>query len=278
MTYSQIIHRLQAHQDYVYRQLFLNRNKDEIGWTILCTCLRGSQNYGLDHKDSDVDSVTIIVPTISTVVFSKTYSKEYTLDEEKLTVVDIRTYIEQLKKGNPALLETAYTDYFVVSNQDYSSYKEELREIGKELLYCQPKATAFSVIGNIFSCLKKCNTENNYDSKFLCNAYRLYEWLREYLKDELVFDSPFEMKNISFLQKYWSIRNDNDLRNFDSAENLKMIHTHTTTMKELLATNNLCELEKELGGTVCYLGATTDITFKKLLLWYLKVFREINKI
>ncbi len=278
MNYRQIIARLQRHQEYVHKQLFLDRDKNEIGWTVLCTCLRGSQNYGLDHKDSDVDSVTIIVPTICALAFSKTYSKEYTLDEEKLTVVDIRTYIEQLKKGNPALLETTYTDYFVVPDQSYSSYKEELREIGKKLLYCQPKTTAFSVIGNIFSCLKKCNTENNYDSKFLCNAYRLYEWLRAYLKDELDYNSPFEMKNISFLQKYWSIRNDNDLRNFDSAKNLKMIHTHTTTMKELLATNNLCELEKELGGTVCSLDTTTDITFEKLLLWYLKVFREINKI
>lgn len=278
MTYSQIIWQLKVHQEYVQKQLFLDRDKNEVGWTVLCTCLRGSQNYGLDHKDSDVDSITIIVPTICSLALSKSYSKEYSLNDEKLTVVDIRSYIEQLKKGNPALLETAYTDYFVVPEKEYKSYKEELHEIGKQLLYCQPKVTAFSAIGNIFTCLTKCNAENNYDSKLLCNAYRLYEWVRAYLKNELDLEAPFEMKNISFLQQYWFIRDGGDLRNFSRPANLEMIRTHTATMKELLVTTNCSELEKELNGMVCFLGARTEGCFSKLLVWYLKVFQEVNKI
>lgn len=272
MTYSQIIARLQAHQDYVYRQLFLNRNKDEVEWTILCTCLRGSQNYGLDHKDSDVDSVTIIVPTVHSLIMKHIYSKEYTLEKEKLTVVDIYSYIEYLKKGNPALLETTCTDYFVVPEKEYYSYKKDLCEMGKQLLYCQPKATAFSVIGNIFSLLNKVYRNDDYDVKAMSGAFRLYEWLVLYLKNELDKDAPFEMKESWFLREYW------DIRACDRVDDHEVVYNNTMAIRDALTTNDSEKLEEQLKAKPIMLESSANGVFQRLANWYLKVVQEVNKI
>lgn len=272
MTYSQVIQRLQVHQEYVHKQLFLNRNKDEIGWTILCTCLRGSQNYGLDHRDSDVDSVTIIVPTIHSLIMKHIYSKEYTLEKEKLTVVDIYSYIEHLKKSNPALLETTCTDYFVVPVEEYSSYKKELCELGKQLLYCQPKNTAFSVIGNIFSLLDKVYRNDDYDVKAMSGAFRLYEWLVLYLKNELDKDAPFEMKASCFLREYWNIRAG------DSVDDHEVVYNNTMAIRNALAANDSEKLAEQLKANPIMLEPLTNGVSQRLANWYLKVVQEVNKI
>lgn len=267
MTYTQIIERLRRHQEYI--ELCQD---DCLGWSILCTCLRGSQNYGLDHKYSDVDSLTIVVPTVRSLVLGKTFSKEYTLDKEKLTVVDIQSYVAQLKKANPALLETAFTDYFVTPDNKYNSYKDELKEIAKRLLYCRPKATVYSVIGNIFSFLKKVYRDDDYNAKAMCGAYRLYEWLKSYLKDELNYDAPFEMKDLWFLREYWN------MGNVDRGEDKEFIRQRTLLIKNLLATNNRKELEKQLDSKIINLEYKTEEPFDKLASWHLKVFQDINKV
>lgn len=267
--YHQIIERLKQHQEYIKNQLFEGNMSD---WSIFCTCLRGSQNYGLDHTYSDVDSLTIVVPTARSLVLGKTFSKEYTLDKEKLTVVDIQSYVSQLKKANPALLETTYTDYFIVPKEEYSSYKDELKNIGNDLLYYQPRATAFSVIGNIFSLLKKVYRNDDYDAKVMCDAYRLYEWLVSYLKDELDNDAPFEMKDPWFMYNYW------EMCIADRGDDYDTVYNDTKILKEALVADNFEKLCEHLGAEPIMLNATKKSSLVELDSWCVKVFEKFYNI
>ncbi len=269
MTYSQIIKRLRLHQKYVITKLSETNVSD---WSVLCTCLRGSQNYGLDHANSDVDSLTVVVPTARSFVLAKTFSKEYTLDKEKLTVIDIQSYVRQLKKANPALLETAFTDYFITPDNKYDSYKDELKEIAEKLLYCQPKATAFSVIGDIFSFLKKVYCNDDYNAKAMCGAYRLYEWLVSYLKDELDDGAPFEMKDPWFMYNYW------EMRIADRGEDYDIIYNDTKILKDALVTDDFEKLCEHLDAEPVMLNATKKSTLTKLDSWCAKVFEKLNSL
>ena len=60
--------------------------------------LQGSQNYGLNTKDSDVDTKCILVPTFNDIALNKKpISTTHVLDNnEHLDLKDIRLYIETL--------------------------------------------------------------------------------------------------------------------------------------------------------------------------------------
>ena len=64
MYYSKtdILKRLQEHNDYINKQ---------VNGTIIGTFLYGSQNYRLDTPESDIDSISIYIPTQEEIYFSK---------------------------------------------------------------------------------------------------------------------------------------------------------------------------------------------------------------
>ena len=73
---------------------------------ILAVCLVGSQNYGIDDENSDVDSVTIVIPNTKDYMFGRgRINKEYVLPNGEHTVVkDVVTVYEGMLKGTFNLL------------------------------------------------------------------------------------------------------------------------------------------------------------------------------
>ena len=79
---------------------------------ILGVFLYGSQNYGLDTEESDVDTKVIIIPTLQDLCFMKSaFVKEYKYNNEKVIVMDIIHYVDNLKKQNINYIETLFTEY-----------------------------------------------------------------------------------------------------------------------------------------------------------------------
>lgn len=75
--------------------------------------LYGSQNYGTETEDSDVDTKAIIIPTFEELVFNRPVSKELTLpNNEHCEVKDIREIVNNFRKQNINFIEILYTDYF----------------------------------------------------------------------------------------------------------------------------------------------------------------------
>ena len=84
---------------------------------IVCLALAGSQNYGLDMEDSDVDTKLIVVPSFNDIAMNKspvstTHARP---NNEHISFHDVRLYIPTLKKGNINFIETLFSKYTIVN-------------------------------------------------------------------------------------------------------------------------------------------------------------------
>lgn len=79
--------------------------------------VQGSTNYGLDTKNSDVDTKCLIVPTFKEIALNrKPVSTTNILpNEEHLDAKDIRLYMETFRKQNLNFLEILFTDFFAIN-------------------------------------------------------------------------------------------------------------------------------------------------------------------
>ena len=78
--------------------------------------IQGSQNYGLDYEDSDIDTKLIVLPTLSDIIYNKkpvstTHVRE---NDEHIDFKDIRLYVQTFRKQNLNFLEILFTDYFSI--------------------------------------------------------------------------------------------------------------------------------------------------------------------
>lgn len=81
-------------------------------YTIIFTSLYGSQNYGLDNKDSDIDTCTFILPPfLNFICGTPAISNELEAEDGKCVVKDIRLAFNLLRKPSPNSIEWFLSDY-----------------------------------------------------------------------------------------------------------------------------------------------------------------------
>lgn len=95
---------------------------EEAGFSVAYICVYGSQNYGLETYTeeymSDIDMKAIVVPTLDDLVRnSKPISTVVDTEWGQCDLKDIRTYFQTLLKGNPAYVETLFTDYHIIDEK-----------------------------------------------------------------------------------------------------------------------------------------------------------------
>ena len=78
--------------------------------------LRGSQNYGLDDENSDVDTMLLITPTIDDICLGrKPVSTTLVMpNDEHIDVKDIRLMRAQILKQSPQFMECLMTPYSLI--------------------------------------------------------------------------------------------------------------------------------------------------------------------
>ena len=83
------------------------------GHEVVGIFLQGSQNYGLDYEESDIDTKAIIVPTIEDVVLNKKpVSTTLVLEtDEHIDLKDIRLMFDCFRKQNINFIEILFTKY-----------------------------------------------------------------------------------------------------------------------------------------------------------------------
>lgn len=186
---NKIMNRVQEHY---------NRLK-ELGYDVVCTCLQGSQNYGLDEYTneytSDIDTKSIIVPSLDDIV--KGTSPVSTVIEmengEHAEVKDIRVMFEMFKKMNISYIELLYTDYKIITPEWYNyiypifEQKECIANFNRNqflrciagMAYEKQKAICHPYPGVIQKIL-----EYGYDGKQLSHTVRLWEFISRYTNGE----------------------------------------------------------------------------------------------
>lgn len=101
---------------------------------ILGIFLQGSQNYQLDHSNSDVDTKCIVLPTLEDICLNKK-ATSYThvrANNEHIDFKDLRVITGDFKKQNINFLEILFTQYYIL-NPDYEGLFELLFDYAEDI-------------------------------------------------------------------------------------------------------------------------------------------------
>lgn len=141
------------------------------GYTHFVTMLYGSQNYNLATETSDVDTKTMVIPTLEDVVLNKKMlSTDYIMADDSLdNCKDYRAMFENYMKGNINFVETLFTKYYVV-NEPYIQFWNILQENRDLIANAQPSRLVHMIGGMAIQKYKAM--EHPFESKIeLLNKY-----------------------------------------------------------------------------------------------------------
>lgn len=157
--------------------------------------LAGSQNYGLDVEDSDVDTKLVVVPTFDDIVMNKTpVSTTHIRDNgEHIGFHDVRLYIPTFRKGNINFVETLFSDYFLL-NPLYANEWSRLVKAREEIArYDVPRAihamrgtmhTKYKFITNKSENRTESIEKLGYSPKEFYQLIRTEEFITRYINGE----------------------------------------------------------------------------------------------
>lgn len=203
---ERIMKRVQEHYDYL----------QSLGYEVVCVCLQGSQNYGLDEYSdeymSDIDTKAIVLPPLNDfIAASPPVSKVVIMDNnEHAEVKDIRVMFEMFKKANISYIELLFTDFKII-NPEWAEFIEPLfanRELISEynrnqflrciagMAYEKRKALCHP-----YPTIKDKIDKYGYDGKQLHHIARLYEFLTRFNNGESI-ENCFKSNNREELMMY----------------------------------------------------------------------------
>lgn len=153
--------------------------------------LYGSQNYGLDGPDSDVDTKCILVPTFEEICFNKkpvSYTHVRSNDEH-IEFKDIRLMLNEFRKQNMNFVEILFTSYCIV-NPIYKDYWDYVTNHREEIAHYRPALTVKVMAGmanekrhalcHPYPAKLKVLALFGYDPKQLTHQIRILNFIRDY--------------------------------------------------------------------------------------------------
>lgn len=212
---------------------------------------QGSQNYGLDDENSDLDSKCLTTPTVTDFVAGKSINKSVQTyirpDDEHITFRDIHSYTKYLKLGSVNWVELLFAKYSVV-NPNYQELWDKLIEHREEIAKYNPLSMIKSInqmVQDKYKNLCAVRTspkqaqlyaQYQYNPKELCHLIRAYYLLENYTKWNKTFqecllckmDSNEETQNL----KNWLIQIKRDPQ-YTQAEALEIGKEYATRANKL---------------------------------------------
>ena len=179
---------------------------------IVCLVLQGSQNYGLDTLNSDIDTKLIICPTFRDLAMNKqpistTYIRA---NEEHIDFKDVRLYCQTFRKANSNFLEILFSPYAII-NPLYKSEWDRLIEAREAITHYDVKRAIKAMQGTMYTKYKQLENESpahmdaiekfGYSPKEFCHLRRVEEFITRYINGEsyadcLISEQPELLKSI----------------------------------------------------------------------------------
>lgn len=226
--------------NYQYIKMVLEQRKAFIMQNRKChVCfisLFGSQNYGLDDKNSDIDCVAVTVPSLDELIAGipnvKTleppeFSHNPNKESGTVKLMDLRDFAKQLAKGSFVNLEALLSDYALFDESFKAFYLQRFRIYDRYVWHFQN-----SVYGAIHNLLKQFDSRN--DDR---QCKRVYEMLRlldlyEQVMDENVAYPEFYIANLNKRSHIGLIKSGDN--NYDTdVKRIREIEPPSTAMPEL---------------------------------------------
>lgn len=186
---EKIMQRVQEHYDYL----------QSLGYEVVCVCLQGSQNYGLDEYSdeymSDIDTKVIVLPPLDDfIATAPPVSTVVIMDNnEHAEVKDIRIMFDMFKKANISYIELLFTEFKII-NPEWAEFIEPLfanRELiskynRNQFLRCiagmamEKRKALCHPYPNLIEKIEKYG----YDGKQLHHCVRLYNFITRFVNGE----------------------------------------------------------------------------------------------
>ena len=171
--------------------------------------LQGSQNYGTDTEQSDVDTKLIVTPTVRDMMFNKqpVSTTHIMPNNEHIDFKDVRLYFDTFRQQNLNFLEILFTDYFIL-NPLYAKPWGKLVDIREKVVRYNPYRAAQAMWGLATRQFKRVgNNESDaelfnkfgYNSKALYNLLRIEDFLRKYTMEIFSYKQCMTPENADFL-------------------------------------------------------------------------------
>lgn len=189
-----ILEEVKKHHDFVENHTQL------LSYVPFTTVLVGSQNYNLATPQSDVDTKTIMVPRLKTLLTTKTplSTTRVMEDQSHCDVKDIRNAIDCWKKQNVNFVEMLFTKYYYVP-EPYRDLWAEITapERAEKIAHYNTYAAIHCIQGNVAEKYKamlhrhpaneKDFDKYGYGRKDLHHLCRLYFFLLSYLSGKKTY-------------------------------------------------------------------------------------------
>ena len=169
---------------------------------IIGAFLVGSQNYNLDIESSDVDVKVYVLPSINSIIENgKPESSTWVSnDNSHIDYKDFRLVINELEKGSPNMLETLFTDYYVV-NPKYRYLISRLRAYRERIAVIDQNRAfnAFRGIAQRYINMYNIN-KDEMDNKSVVTLLRIRDFIYDYFVLEKSYKNSLVSSNISVLR------------------------------------------------------------------------------
>lgn len=195
---EKIMQRVQEHYDYL----------QSLGYEVVCVCLQGSQNYGLDEYSdeymSDIDTKAIVLPPLDDfIAAAPPVSTVVIMDNnEHAEVKDIRIMFDMFKKANISYIELLFTEFKII-NPEWAEFIKPLfanRELiskynRNQFLRCiagmamEKRKALCHPYPNLIEKIEKYG----YDGKQLHHCVRLYNFIERFVNGESL-DTCYKVK------------------------------------------------------------------------------------
>jgi predicted nucleotidyltransferase len=154
--------------------------------------LQGSQNYGLDIEDSDIDTKLIVVPTWEDICFNRkpVSTTHIRANDEHIDLKDIRLYIQTFRKQNLNFVEILFTPYKII-NPRYVDSWNKLVENREAIARYNPAGAVktmkgialekFHAMEHRYASKIAIIDKYGYDCKQLHHLFRVEEFLSRYI-------------------------------------------------------------------------------------------------
>ena len=120
------------------------------GYLVIMTSLVGSQNYDLDDEASDIDTFSLVYPSLHDIARAKEpYSGMFELKDGHCNIKDVRIALQLLRKASPNSVEY-FTSKYKIYNPKFEDILHEYLDDNTKLwnmVHCNYQHMLYSIAG-----------------------------------------------------------------------------------------------------------------------------------
>ena len=153
------------------------------GYLVVMTSLVGSQNYDLDHKNSDIDTFSLIYPPLNDLAKAKEpYAGMFEYVDGHCEVKDIRLALNLLRKTSPNSVEYFASKYQIFNPKFATVLQEYLNDNTKlwNMIHCNYSHMLYAMAGMAHQLTKR----NMPAGKRFAHALRLDDMFYHFMNSK----------------------------------------------------------------------------------------------